>query len=58
VLELPGSRTTVLAYLASLTTNRSWYAGIRDGRVIWTHVSDGWLDRMAGQAISQAKKEP
>lgn len=60
--NLVGSDTEVLAYISGamdIAGNwRSWYVGVRDGRVIWTHRNDEWLAGLAGQAISQAKKEP
>jgi hypothetical protein len=65
--NLAGSATEVLAYLSaadavsvsgSLAMASSWYVGVRDEQVIWTHRNDDWLVGLAEQAISQAKKKP
>jgi len=69
-IALPGSDTQVLAYVIgdwSPNSAGNWYAGVREGQVVWTHTRsstpghDDWLDGLAKQAIEEAeqeKKEP
>lgn len=57
VITLAGSGTEVLAYVPgdwSLNFAGNWYAGIREGQVIWTHTAEEWLDGLAKQAIENA----
>ena len=58
IITLEGSDTDVLAYFPgdwSLNSAGHWYAGVREGQVIWTHTWQEWLDPLAKQAIENAK---
>jgi hypothetical protein len=58
VITLEGSDTDVLAYFPgdwSLNFAGHWYAGVREGQVIWTHTRQEWLYYLAKQAIENAK---
>lgn len=56
--NLAGSGTEVLAYVSgAMGLSGSWYIGVRDGHVIWTHRDDGWLKGLAGQAVEDGKKK-
>lgn len=59
VFTLEGSATQVLAYgMGGWSRNvaGSWYVGVRDQQVIWTHARDEWLDGLAEQAIEIERK--
>lgn len=65
-VALPGSGTEVLAYLtggdavsasSKLAMAVSWYVGVHDGEVIWTHSEDDWLHRLAKQAVEAQKQQ-
>jgi hypothetical protein len=60
VITLEGSDTDVLAYVPgdwSLNLGGNWYAGVREGQVIWTHTWQEWLFSLAKQAIENAKND-